>query len=61
MTCIQYLAVSQYSNDRDTQGFDMLFESRTHGCRQLLQHGQGLLDLKDTEKTFIFMIGNDGN
>lgn len=46
--CAQYLAVSEYSDNRDSQWFNMLFESRSHGCSQLLQDSQCLLDLETT-------------
>lgn len=45
-----YLAVSQYCNDRDTQRFNMLLQSRSHGCSELLQDGQGLLDLINRQR-----------
>lgn len=45
----QYLTVSQHSDDRNPQSFDVLLQARSHGCSQLLQDGQGLLDL-DTRR-----------
>ena len=47
--CAQYLAVSQYSDNRYSQCFNMLLESGSHGCSQLLQDRQGLLDLENTK------------
>lgn len=41
----RYLAVSQHGDDGDSQRFDVLLESGSHGCSQLLQDGQGLLHL----------------
>lgn len=43
--CVQYLAVSQDSDDRESQCFHMLLKSTSHGCSQLLQDGQRLLNL----------------
>lgn len=51
-----YLAVSQDSDDGDPQRFDVLLDSRTHGCSQLLQNAQSLLHLNATYKDHLYCM-----
>lgn len=53
---VEYLAVSQNSDNREPQSFHMLLESGSYGCSQLLQNTQGLLDLQTTNRTVITTV-----
>jgi len=50
---VRYLAVSQYGDDGESQGFNVLLESRSHGYRQLLQNSESLLDLENKQTVIL--------